>query len=594
MLLLSAVCLVCALTLSAQQVQVQAPSTVDLGDSYFQVSYTVMGDDAGQFVPPATHDFELLSRPAVSRFSSTSNINGKVTQSSSITFTLTYRPLRKGRFTLPAASMQVRGKTIHSRAVTVTVTGDASAKGGAHTSHTSTSHKSAASPHVGDDDLFIRATIGTTEVYEQQAVLVTYRFYALPGVGLNNIGLSEKPDFKGVVSQEIPIKDIQATTTTVKGRTYRTGIMQQYLLFPQQAGRIEIPGITFDCYVIQQAQVDDMLDAFFNGTGSVGMTLKRSVPAMTLNVKPLPGPRPADFSGGVGQFDIKGQLVTSQPRANEVCTYRLTVSGRGNLKMLMAPTLQTPADFDTFTPKTEEHTSETIEGVSGDMTYEYTFVPRNVGDYTLPGIAFTYFDPVAGAYRTLRTDDIRLHVAKGSKSDEEYERERALRSADIRDIHPITEHGRGGLVALMQAHPWSYVSIYVLLILVYVLSTRLLQRYMAGRADTADNRRRKASRQAAKRLRQAGKLLASDDNHAFYAAVSSALYRFIADRYSIGMSEMNHDTISRLLEQHATSESRQQMIDLLDECEMAQYAPAADSARREEIYRRSLDLMSMF
>lgn len=586
------VCLVCALAVNAQQVQVNAPSRVDLGDSYFQVSYTVAGDDAKQFVPPATHDFELLSSPAVSQFSSMSNINGKKTQSSSVTFTLTYRPLRQGRFTLPAAAMQVRGKTVRSRTVTIEVTANSTSKSGGEASQSST-RTAGNSPRVTADDLFIRATLESTEVYEQQAVLLTYRFYALPGVGLSNIGLSEKPDFKGVVSQEVPIKDIQATTAVVKGRTYRTGIMQQYLLFPQQAGNIEIPGITFDCYVIQQTQVDDMIDAFFNGTGSVGMTLKRSTPAMKIHVKALPQPRPADFSGGVGQFSIKGALATSRPKANEACTYRLTVSGRGNLKMLMPPTLQTPADFDVFTPKTDEHTSETADGVSGDMVYEYTFVPRNVGDYTLPGITFTYFDPTTQAYRTLRTEDIVLHVGKGSKSDEEYERERALRAMDIRDIHPVGSRSPG-LAEWMQAHSWLYGLVYLLLILSYILCIRLFRGYLAGRADTPGNRSRKAARLAAKRLQQAGKLLSSGADNDYYAAVARALYGFMADRYGIGTSEMNRDTIRRLLAEHATPEFQQQMLELLDECEMAQYAPVGDSARKEETYRRALELMARF
>lgn len=574
------------------QLKVQAPSQVSANQQYFQVRYTIQSDDASNFREPATSDFELLAAPGVSTYSNTINVNGRVSSSSSTTYTLTYRAKKKGQFTLPAASVQVGGKTIRSRGVSITVDGtpsSAPSAGGGASAPQPSGGQTAGS--FSDKDLYVRASLDRTTVYEQEAVLLTYKFFAAPHVGLNNISLAEKPDFKGIVSQEIPIREIQPTREQIGGRTMITGVMQQYLLFPNQAGEVNVPSVTFDCQVIQQTAVEDMIDAFFNGGGRVGRTIKRTVQPMTFQVKALPQPQPADFAGGVGEFTIKGELVTPQPRANDVCTYRLTVSGKGNLRMLIAPTLPVPDGFDTFTPKTTDKTQLTSSGITGEMVYEYTFVPRSMGPVTLPGISFSYFDVATQTYKTLRTEEIKMNVAKGTKSDEEYERERQNRASDIRDIHPAPEDGHKADGFWQSLSLRTIISFYLLLPLLYIGVTRALRRYQMGGASTAQGRSRKASRRARQQLKAAGDLLQKGEERTFYAAMLKALHGFLADKYGIALSEMTHERIEQALQAHATEEQRQRFMALIDTCEMAQYAPVGDAAHKEEAYRQALELM---
>lgn len=576
-----------------QQLEVNAPGRVDMGEPYFQVRYTIKTTHTHDFVPPQTNDFEQLSAPGISTMNSTVIVNGDVKTESSTTFTLTYAPLKKGTFTLPAATVDVNGKTVKSATVKIQVTGEGRPSAGNSLSASRRQEeddlRNARVP-VTDKDLFIQTTAERTQAYEQEAVLLTYRFYARSGVGLSNLAISEKPNFQGMMSQEIQPKSIDAEITHLNGETYRTGIIMQYLVYPQKAGKVKVPGITFDCYVIQSAAMDDMLDAYFNGMSQVGRTLKRTSNALEFDVKALPEPKPADFSGGVGIFQIKGELLTPHPKANEVCTYRLTVEGKGNLKMLAPPVLNLPTDFDSYNPKTVEHTEVTPEGVKGKMVYEYTFVPRNMGGYHLEGMSFSYFDTDKKAYVTLTTDSIGLHVEKGTKSDEEYEREKQYRNADIRDVRPTGELSASG--SLLSAYaPWSYLVCYVLWAGLFCLAAHLLGKYIAAGADTADNRRNKASRMAKKRLRVAGKLLKSNDDKAFYAEISRALYAFLADRYTMGLSVLNRDMIANQLLAHVDEELRNAFLGLMDECELAQFAPQGGTARKEDVYDQALMLI---
>lgn len=578
---------------SAQKIiEVQAPSKVYLDEPYFQVQYVVKSNDVQQFQPPTTNDFELLSQPAVSVSRSRVVINGRASENASTTYTLTYRPLRKGSFTLAGGSMTVRGKAVHTPSVKITVTGDGQPTAAGGTSRQKNSNAGTSRPgNIKDTDLSVVAALSREEVYEQEAVLLTYKFYERPGVGLSNIAMTEKPDFKGIICQEIQGKTIQANTETIRGQIFRTGTIGQYLLYAQNEGTVQVPGVTFDCTVIQQTEVEDMIDAFFNGAGNIGFHLKRTAPSLTLKVKPLPQPQPDNFSGGVGRFTVSGEMVTATPRSNDVCVYRLTVSGNGNLKMLIPPTLELPNDFDTFTPKTEEHTEITADGVRGSIVYEYSFVPRHMGRYTLPGLKFTYFDTDQKTYRTLSTDDINLDVQKGNKSDAEYERERQLQNADIHDILPLTDSSASEGFFSRHA-PWSFVAAYGLLILFYLIGRVGVRHYQSAKAGTAAGRSGKASRMATKRLRAAGRLLHKPGNdEAFYAAVIHALYGFLADRFSVGLSTINRDLITRELLSQVDPEVCARFLAVLDECEMAHYAPAGTLRPKDEIYREALWLM---
>lgn len=205
-------------------------------------------------------------------------------------------------------------------------------------------------------DLFIDVTPNRTRIREQEAVLLTYRIHVRAGVALSNTSLTQKPDFKGLISQEIPLpgNQIQTTIEHRGGATYRTGTILQYVVFPQKAGRITIPSITFDCAVLQQDHTMDLADAFFNGGGTVGVQVRRKVPEITLQVDALPQPKPANFSGAVGKFNLQGKLLTPNVRTNDVATYRITLNGLGNMKLISAPTVNFPKDFDTYDPKTNE------------------------------------------------------------------------------------------------------------------------------------------------------------------------------------------------------------------------------------------------
>lgn len=592
--------LLCMMTLFAFQANAQSfnASIEDVG-GYYRLSFSVNAADVSNFVPPSFKDFEVLSGPSESTSSSYTYINGRSSHSQSTTFTYILSARKSGRISIGSASVRVGGKMLHSRPIQLNAMagsnangshggGGSSAGGGASRGSVGGAQQvQQAGTPVSQRDLFIDVTPSRTRVKEQEAVLLTYRIHARVGVALSNTSLTQKPDFKGLISQEIPIpgNQIQTSIEHRGGTTYRTGTILQYVIFPQKSGQITIPSITFDCAVVQQDNTLDLADAFFNGGGTIGVQVRRTVPILHIQVDPLPQPRPANFSGAVGKFSIQAAVTTPSVKTNDMGNYRITLSGLGNLKLITAPKVDFPKDFSSYDAKTTDNTKLTANGLNGQLVFDYTFVPRNVGDYTIPAAEFVFFDTETGTYKTIKTQPIKLHVAKGSHSDSDVDRKLALLNSDIRGIRDTDEGGR-----MM----WGTMSYYVmvgLIIIVLLVIVILSDKWMKGRSDVVGMKRRSASKQSLRCLKKAHDILTGKQKGDFYASVSQALIGFVTASFNLETSDITSEKIRTLLtEKGIADEDVNAFVALLDECQYAQYAPG-ESSDRGAIYNHAVEVI---
>lgn len=153
-------------------------------------------------------------------------------------------------------------------------------------------------------------------------------------------------------------------------------------------------------------------DAFFTGGGYKEVPRDATAPGITIQVDPLPA-KPEDFSGGVGKFNISAQLAKTEVRAGDPINLRLVLSGTGNLKLVKEPAVQIPSDFDKYDTKITDKTKLSEAGVEGNMIYDYLFVARKEGTYTIPAIRFTYYDTGSNSYKTITTQP--LHHQGGQR-----------------------------------------------------------------------------------------------------------------------------------------------------------------------------------
>ena len=574
-----------------------APSAVVMGET-FRLSYTINTHGARGFRVGDIADFDILSGPNQSSSSNISIINGVRTSSKKLTYTCILRPKREGTFTIPAATVMVDGEQLTSKELTVKVLPQDQRGGGAQQSGAQQGRGTTSSQtgQISGDDLFIKATVNKKKVYEQEAVLLTYKIYTT--VNLTNVS-GKMPDLKGFHTQEMemPKGNREFELEHYNGRNYRTIVWSQYVLFPQQSGQLEIPSITFEGTIAQRVQSYDPFDAFFNGGSSyVNVQKEIRTPKLTIDVSPLPAGKPASFYGGVGSFNMTSSISTTELKENEAVTLKLVISGTGNMKLIKTPEVKFPADFEVYDPKVDNKFTLKAGGLSGNKVIEYLAIPRHGGEYTIPSIEFSYFDVKSGAYKTLTTPEYTLNVAKGSGASSSVpvgyvnKEELRLLGQDIRYIHlGEAKYQPKGKCFYGTTGYWLW---YIIPFMAFVVLVVVYRKQAMENANVAKQKTKKASKVANRRLKVAKQKMRENDKAGFYDEVLKALWGYLGDKLNMPVSELSKDNISAKLSECGVSEELiQEALAIVGECEFARYAPTLSGSRVEDIYAKVDDLM---
>lgn len=579
------------------QIKASAPDIVEEGEQ-FRLSFTINSQDVSNFRLPELKGFSIDMGPSRSSQSSFQMINGRTTQSSSITYTYILSALKAGDYTIPSVTATVEGKQYRSNTLQIKVlpgSGGGSGQGGRGSAQGGRMQMQDAGTKITGKDLFITVTADKKQIYEQEAVVLTYKVYSL--VNLSQLA-GGMPDLDGFHVQEIELPQQKSLKMERhNGRNYGTVVWRQYVLFPQRSGKLTIPSIKFEGIVIQQNRNIDPIDAFFNG-GSTMVEVRKTIvaPSLTLQVEPLPTPKPANYSGAVGSFNVSASLTPEDIKANDALTLRVTVSGNGNMKLMKAPVVKFPKDFETYDAKITDKTKVGRNGVSGNKVFDYLAVPRHAGKYTVPAVEFCYFDTGEKAYKTVRTESFDVEVAKGKNTGGQSvnytnKEDVELLASDIRYIHlgDVPLRPKGEAFFGTAGYVWGYVIPFLLCLgLAVVFRKKALES-----ANVAKMRNKKANKVASKRLKQAAALLNANRPGDFYDEVLKALWGYAGDKLDIAVAELNKDNIrEKLLAKGAGEEVVKALVDTMNECEFARYAPGDPAQAMDKIYTAATDVIN--
>lgn len=578
-----------AVTLASQaQIVVSVPSHVEAGEN-FRLSYTINTQDVDEFrAGSIPGGLELIAGPYTSQQSSYRMVNGHTSSSSSITFTYTLYAAKDGSFTIPPAHARINGRMVASRAAKVVVNGRARSSGGAPKMHGEDESRepsmASADSKITANDLFIKVTANKRRVHEQEPILLTYKVYSL--VDLTQLE-GKMPDLTGFHSQEVPLPQQKSFhLERVNGKTYRAVTWSQYVMYPQMTGNLQIPSITFKGIVVQQNRSVDPFEAFLNG-GSGYVEVHRNIvaPGLTVQVDPLPT-KPTGFSGGVGKFNISAQLTRKEVKAGDPVTLRVVVGGNGNLKLIKQPEVNFPNDFDKYDAKVTDKTKLTSTGVGGNMIYDFLFVPRNQGTYTIPAVSFTYYDTDLNAYKTIKTQSFKLIVEKGdgNSTSADYDVQKA------NDIHDIVsgkcEQRQVGNFFFGSTSWW--ISL-LLPLIAFVVLLVIFHKRALDHADAVKMRGKKANKIARKRLKRASKLMFQGKSETFYDEVLRALWGYVGYKLNIPVERLNRDNITEKLQGHQVDDATiGKFISALDTCEFERYAPGDASGNMEKTFNSAM------
>ncbi len=587
-LLIICVLLSSVICIQGQTIVANAPANVTVGEN-FRLTYTVDTQNAKDFhsgsVPKG---LEIKAGPNISRQASFQAVNAHISSSSSTTYTLILNASQPGTYTIPAASVTAGGKKITSKPVKITVSAGGTNSNGApkmHEDNDDGENVNYAGTPIKESDLFIQVTANKKRVHEQEPIILTYKVYYL--VDLDDLSVN-MPDLTGFHTQEMPMSQQKSFhIEKVNGRNYKCITWNQIMAFPQMTGKLEIPSVTYKAVIRQKIRDIDPYEAAFNG-GSNYIQLKKDItaPGMTIQVDPLPA-RPANFSGGVGKFNITAQIDKSEVKANDPVTIRVIVGGTGNLKLIKQPVVEFPKDFDKYDAKVTDKTTLTTNGVEGNMVYDFLAVPRNQGKYEIPPVEFTYYDTDANAYKTIKTQPFELTVKKGSGSGGSVVN---YGETDSGDIHEIKE-GKMNVKDIDNILYGStrYVSVLGVLFVVFVALLIIFRKRAIDNANVGKLKVKKANRVATKRLKNAHKLLMANQKDKFYDEVLRALWGYVGDKLNIPVTQLSKENISeKLMERDVDEETVALFIQALDECEYNRYAPGDPQGNMNQTFEAAM------
>lgn len=570
-----------------------APSTV-IVDKPFQLVYTVNATGKDLRVPEI-NNFEILAGPFESRSSSYQVINGKATSSVSITYTYTLLASKTGTFTISPASIIVSGDKYTTNTLTIKVlpADDASAAKQNQQSQSS----GGSSKSVSDDEVFIRTSLSKADVYEQEAVLLTYKLYTL--VDVVSVNNKKMPDFQGFLKQDIEqSQNKQFSYENYNGRNYGTVVLYQVLLYPQRSGEIVIDRANFEAIIRVQnrAAIRSIFDDFFDSYTNVSRTIL--APSVRINVKALPAGKAAAFSGTVGDFTLSSTISSQKVSANDAITLKVVISGNGNMKLIKNPDIKFPDGFDVYDPKVVNNFKTTANGISGTKSIEYMVIPRHQGKYNIPSAEFSYFDIQSKSYKTLRTPEYNIEVLKGSGSDNQIVSGNFTGKEDIKQLGKDIRYIITGNVRFTKTSGFIFGStfgwlLYLIPLLISLVLFFIFRKTIRDNANIEYVKNKKANKMAVKRLKHAGKLLHEGKKESFYEEVLKAVWTYLSDKLNIPVAMLNKGNVeAELSKKNVNAELINQLTEILNTCEFARYAPSSGQAEMGNLYNDTIKVIS--
>jgi len=572
----------------------------------FQIAFTI-NTSASNFKAPNLSDFDVYSGPNQS--TSMQIINGSMSQSISLSYMLSAK--KEGKFTIGPASIVANGTKLESNSIPIEV------KGGSQQNNTNNSNSSNAynpyanqqnttntnqqySSDKSSDDVFIRTFVTKKSCYIDEQIVVTQKVYSR--LNLRGFQNYKMPEYNGFWSQNENQKNkqIELGQENIDGVMYYVAEFTKSYLFPQRSGQLTIEPMEIDCIVRKRSnrQPQNVLEQIFGGGGYEDFVVKAKSKSITIDVKALPEKdKPANFSGAVGNFSLKAEISKDKVKANESINLKLSVAGKGNIKITDAPKITFPDGFETYEPKVTESYNEG-GSFNGTKTYDYLLIPRKAGEFVIKDLDFSYFDPEKKAYVHVPAPEFNISVSPDPNGTANVVIDPSATKSEVEakenDIRYLKTHD----IQLEKADTfffssWKHYTLLGLPILLFAGFIVMHSRMQKLNSDVVAVKERKAAKLARKQLVKAEAFKTQNNKDGFYQEVSIALHSYISNKLNIPVAELSKENIElQLTKRSVPAETIGKLLATLGDCDVARYAPAAVSNDINVVYNNTVELIT--
>lgn len=519
----------------------------------------LMNEDGDNFKPPSFENFKVVGGPSQSI--SNSWINGERTYSKTYTYFLA--PKKRGSANIGQASIEVKGVIYKTSPIEINVTAAVDVP------------KDPNDPeYLASESIDLVAEISKTDPYLNEAISVVYKLYIAENTGIRTWNEIDKPRYNDFWSQNIDVKELKVQEGLYKGENYRFVVLKKTVLFPQKTGELSLEPLTLDISVEVPSNRRDIFGR------RATTTVNRTVTAGNRNIKVKPLPkqgRPENFSGAVGEFDFKVESSKKTLTASEAFNLKLEVSGKGNLMLFELPEPILPSSLEIYDPEHSEDIKTSLNGTKGRILDNYTIVTNESGQYPIPPISFSFFNPKTKRYKTINSEKIIITASENpSVSKNNVDNISKIESKDSKfssiytstKLEPIEKDDffKSALFWLLFITPLFFIP--ALIIYTKIKGKRAM--------DFEGNKIRKNRKLAKKYLSEARKNIGNKES--FYEALERALHSYLKAKLKIKTVDLSKDRIKSLLDNNSISSSNITVfVKLLESCDFARYTPLGKS-----------------
>jgi hypothetical protein len=575
-ILLSAILL--AVVSVAARAETQVDATVDRTSVPIdgQIVYTVtisggLRQAPTPELPALDKDWTVYSAGTSRNFSI---VNGQVSSSSSYRYVLT--PRRTGTLTIGRASVTIGNTTVQTDPITINVTAAQGGASGAPSPGLAPGEERASG---SDRELFITTSVSKKKPYVQEQIILTFRFY-------QRVNLLESPDYTAPTTTGFWSEDLPPQRTfneVINGRRYYVTEVRT-ALFATAPGTFTISGARLECSVPSvRRNIDRDPFSLFGQSMFESKRVTLTSDPIEVQVQPLPANAPKEFAGAVGQFTISGRLDKTTIPQGEPVTLNVEVTGVGNVKTVPDLTFPVLQEFKVYDSSSSSEVSKDGGIVRGRKSYQQILVPLKAGSLTVPPVSLAYFDPSVGDYRTVQTQSFAIQVTPGSGGSSGPGASRGAIEVVGQDIRFIRQELKSVRTAGRRLWDSPLFWIFQVLPIGAVIGSLLYESHRRRlEEDEGFARGLRSNREAGKRLKRA-RALAATSGAGFYSEVSAAIRGYVADKFNRSAAGLTHQDIEALLARRGVNgDLSGRLVRLLDTCDMARYAPAADGAGDRE------------
>tara|TARA_B110000196_G_scaffold315375_1_gene324890 strand:+ start:214 stop:1929 length:1716 start_codon:yes stop_codon:yes gene_type:complete len=543
----------------AQQLTVSADKNPAFIGEQILIKYSI-DVEAKDFKSPSFNGLRILSGPNPSKQSYTNIINGKYSSRSSITYSYSIQAVKEGAYNISPATIMVNGNAIKSKAYTLIV------KKGNKQNTTEQNKKTT----------FITVTASKKSVFIGEPFSVIYSLYIEEGTRFQVSKIF--PLIFNNFSEEIievgsPKKDI------VNGIRYDVHKYRHSILTPQKSGEQTISPSQIDLSIISNGKLlghDLFGRALYDQKITPRSLFSKS---LTIDVRKIPLPKPDNFYNLVG-YDvsikskiwtdsIKSPVDTLTTKSGEIISYEVTIKAKGNINKAEVFPVEFPKEFTVMKNGIYNKTAPYNKGITGRKVFKYTLIPRAEGVYIIPPFTYSYFDVKKEEYVLLQTEEYTINVLPSDLKD-------SIDSPKEGNLELQTE---ANLTKIEDREKWKkYYAIFFYSIMLLITLLVLYYLYTTNKTiNPINEKRRKATKIAIKRLKTANKCILNNNFELFFEEIEKSLWGYFGQKFNVESSKLSKENITIYFSSNnIEKELEKEFIDLIQHCEFARYAPSSN------------------